>query len=73
MFVEYKFFYIFVFMSNKVNLSELDLNLNLTEILVFMIMNNYDTIINDLREEPRMEYDLEDLSIVWENLQKMKL
>lgn len=60
-------------MSNKVNLSELDLNLNLTEILVFMIMNNYDTIINDLREEPRMEYDLEDLSIVWENLQKMKL
>jgi len=58
-------------MENKINLSEVLKNnkrLDLQNILVYLQQKEKNTIVNDLCPTPHMEYDIEDLDIVWDIL-----
>ncbi len=52
-------------------LSKLDKKYNLEELLDYLIDNNYVGIINDLTNEPHIEYDLDDLIVVWNKFEKL--
>ena len=59
-------------MENKYFISNLKNDLNspieLNELLMFLIDNSYDCIVNDITLVPHVEYDLEDIVAVWNNL-----
>ena len=52
-------------MKNYFPLSKLDKKYNLDELLNYLIDNNYIGIINDLTNEPHIEYNLDDLVVIW--------
>lgn len=58
-------------MKNYFPLSKLDKKYNLEELLNYLIDNNYVGIINDLTDEPHVEYDLDDLIVVWNKFEKL--
>lgn len=52
-------------MKNYFPLSKLDKKYNLDELLNYLIDNNYIGIINNLTDEPHVEYNLDDLVVIW--------
>lgn len=58
-------------MKNYFPLSKLDKKYNLEELLNYLIDNNYIGIVNDLTNEPHVEYDLQDLVVIWNKFEKL--
>ncbi|MCK9544459.1 MAG: hypothetical protein M0R03_20770 [Novosphingobium sp.] len=54
------------FISNLKN--DLSLPIELNDLLIFLVDNSYDYVINDITPIPHIEYDLEDIVAVWDNL-----
>ena len=55
---------------NYLELSKLDSNLSEEEVVNYLIDNNYVGAINDLTVYPNIEYSLDDLLTVWNNLKQ---
>jgi hypothetical protein len=55
----------------KVELSKLDPTLNLEELINFLLDNKCDTVINNIIGPPHVEYELDDLYVVWDRLKKI--
>ena len=53
--------------------SKLDKKYCLEELLNYLIDNNYIGIINDLTEKPHVEYDLQDLVVIWNKFESILL
>lgn len=51
-------------------LSKLNKKMSLGEVLNILIDNNYEGVINDLTLAPNIEYSLDDLFTVWDNLKQ---
>lgn len=58
-------------MKNYLPLSKLDKKYNLEELLNYLIDNNYIGVVNDLTNEPHVEYDLDDIIVVWNKFEKL--
>ena len=55
---------------NYLELSKLDSNLSEEEVVNYLIDNNYVGVANDLTSSPNIEYSLDDLLVVWNNLKQ---
>ena len=56
---------------NYLPLSQIKQWIPLNEIALFCVDNNYVGIVNDLTLVPHIEYDLEDLILVWDNFKTL--
>lgn len=54
-----------------IKLSELSPEMDINDVVNHLLDNGHDTVVNDLTEDPQVEYDLNDLNYVWENLRKV--
>jgi hypothetical protein len=54
-----------------VKLSELSYDMDVNDVINLLLDNGHDTVVNDLTEDPQVEYDLNDLNYVWENLRNL--
>ena len=53
----------------KINLSEIyGKDYSLEELLCYVTSTNKTILVNDLCPKPHIEYDIEDLGLVWNNL-----